>query len=130
MHRFCETFVEGEDLHSRLKTSLEEVLAHRVAELGDRISEIDLEKAIRDLLPLAKNYVGSSVRERIEAARALTNKGSVMAHPVLGVFSEQRFRLRRPLGILTGTIDKLLVSPAGNGVGHRNVVRLDLLQAS
>jgi hypothetical protein len=26
-----------------------------------------------------------------------------------GVFSEQRFRLRRPAGILTGTIDKLLI---------------------
>jgi ATP-dependent helicase/nuclease subunit A len=117
MHRFCEMFVEDEDLHARLKTSLEEVLAQKVAELGDRISEIDSEKAIRDLLPLAKNYVGSRVRERIESARALANNGSAMAHSGLGVFSEQRFRLRRPLGILTGTIDKLLVSPAGNGEG-------------
>ena len=117
MHRFCEKFVEAEDLHARLKTSFEEVLAQRVAELGDRISEIDSEKAIRDLLPLAKNYVESSLRKRIESARALTRNDFTMTHPVLGVFSEQRFRLRRPLGILTGTIDKLVASPAGNGEG-------------
>jgi ATP-dependent helicase/nuclease subunit A len=117
MHRFCEKFVEGEDLHARLKTSFEDVLAQRIAELGDRISEIDSEKAIRDLLPLAKNYVGSRVRERIEAARALSNNGSAMKNAMLGVFSEQRFRLRRPLGILTGTIDKLVATPAANGEG-------------
>ena len=28
-----------------------------------------------------------------------------------------RFRLRRPLGILTGTIDKLLITPSANGEG-------------
>jgi hypothetical protein len=28
-----------------------------------------------------------------------------------------RFRLRRPLGILTGTIDKLLIQPAAKGDG-------------
>src|SRR5207249_2406963 len=34
-----------------------------------------------------------------------------------GLWSELRFRLRRPLGILTGTIDKLLITPANNGNG-------------
>src|SRR5439155_20351869 len=34
-----------------------------------------------------------------------------------GLWSELRFRLRRPLGILTGTIDKLLITPAPNGNG-------------
>src|SRR5207248_2613194 len=34
-----------------------------------------------------------------------------------GLWSELRFRLRRPLGILTGTIDKLLIRPADNGDG-------------
>jgi hypothetical protein len=41
----------------------------------------------------------------------------LITHSSIGVFSEQRFRLRRPLGILTGTIDKLLVSPAKDGEG-------------
>ncbi|HSE38525.1 MAG TPA: PD-(D/E)XK nuclease family protein, partial [Blastocatellia bacterium] len=86
-------------------------------ELGDRISEIDSEKALRDLLPLAKNYLASKVRERIESARALTTPASLITPSSIGVFSEQRFRLRRPLGILTGTIDKLLVSPAKDGKG-------------
>ena len=117
MHRFCEKFIEGDDINARLKSSFEDVLTQRAAELGDRISEIDSERALRDLLPLAKNYMGSKVRERIETARALTTSTSPITHPSLGVFSEQRFRLRRPLGILTGTIDKLLVFPAADGEG-------------
>jgi len=32
------------------------------------------------------------------------------------LWSELRFRLRRSSGILTGTIDKLLITPAGNGI--------------
>jgi len=119
VHRFCEKFIEGDDLHERLKSSFEDVLIQRAAELGDRISEIDSENALRDLLPLAKNYVGSQVRERIESARAITNHASLITPHSLGVFSEQRFRLRRPLGILTGTIDKLLICPAANHDGLR-----------
>ena len=34
-----------------------------------------------------------------------------------GPWSELRFRLRRSLGILTGTIDKLLITPAASGDG-------------
>ena len=116
IHRFCEKFQQGDDLRECLKSSFEDVLRQRAAELGDRISDIDSEKALRDLLPLAQNYAGSRVRERIESAHALTDNSSV-ARQSPGVFSEQRFRLRRPLGILTGTIDKLLVSPDANGDG-------------
>jgi ATP-dependent helicase/nuclease subunit A len=115
MHRFCEKFVTGGDLYEGLRGSFEEVSASRSIELGARISEIDAEKALRDLLPLAKNYVGSKVRDRIESARALTNNATFITHTSRGVFSEQRFRLRRPLGILTGTIDKLLILPARDG---------------
>ena len=41
-----------------------------------------------------------------------------------GVLSEQRFRLRRPLGILTGTIDKLLVS-SSEVDGRMNIEIID-----
>jgi hypothetical protein len=34
-----------------------------------------------------------------------------------GLWSELRFRLRRPQGILTGTIDKLLITPSVSGEG-------------
>jgi ATP-dependent helicase/nuclease subunit A len=117
IHRFCEKFQEGDDLYECLKSSFDDVLRQRAAELGDRTSEIDSEKALRDLMPLAQNYVGSKVRERIESARAIGNHASFISHQSPGVFSEQRFRLRRPLGILTGTIDKLLVVPVPNDDG-------------
>ncbi|MEK6409290.1 MAG: UvrD-helicase domain-containing protein [Acidobacteriota bacterium] len=115
IHRFCEQFNEGDDLHDSLSSSFEVVLRQRAAELGDRVFEIDSDKAIHDLLPLARKYVGSKVRERIESARAVPNHASRITHHSPGVFSEQRFRLRRPLGILTGTIDKLLVCASEAG---------------
>jgi ATP-dependent helicase/nuclease subunit A len=116
IHRLCETYSEGDDLHARLKSSFEEVLRQRAAQLSERLVEIDPEKAVHDLLPLARNYVSSSVRERIEAARTDGQSALGIQHVPLGVTSELRFRLRRPLGLVTGTIDKLLIYPSLAGV--------------
>lgn len=116
IHRFCEKFRASDDPDDCLKSSLDDVLRQRSAELGDRVLEIDPDKAVRELAPLARNYVASNVRRRVEDARAITPPASI-TYQGLGVLSEQRFRLRRPLGILTGTIDKLLVFPVSNGQG-------------
>ncbi|HSO74319.1 MAG TPA: UvrD-helicase domain-containing protein [Blastocatellia bacterium] len=116
IHRFCETFTVGDDLHERLRSSFTEVLKQREAQVSERLVEIDPEKALRDLLPLAGNYVSSRVRERIERARADAQQSDLSTQGLpLGVTSELRFRLRRPLGLVTGTIDKLVIyqSPAG-----------------
>jgi ATP-dependent exoDNAse (exonuclease V) beta subunit len=118
IHRFCETYSEGDDVHTALRSSLDEVLRQREAQLSERLIEIDPEKAIRDLAPLAANYVSSSVRERIEAARAEGQDSALgTQHLSLGVTSELRFRLRRPLGLVTGTIDKLLIYRSLTGLG-------------
>src|SRR5262249_16157907 len=114
IHKFCEKFKEGDDILDCLKRSFDDVLRLRAAELGDRILEIDSEKAIRDLAALARNYASSGVRKGIEAARALENVSADAQHPI-GALSEQRFRLRRPLGILTGSIDKLLIVRSETG---------------
>ena len=47
------------------------------------------------------------------------SKRTPSAYPAgdVGLWSEVPFRLRRPLGILTGAIDKLLVVPAADGKG-------------
>lgn len=116
IHRFCEKFRAGDDPDDCLKSSFDDVLRRRSAELAERILEIDPDNAVRELVPLARNYVASNVRRRVEAVRAIMPPASV-TYRRLGVLSEQRFRLRRPLGILTGTIDKLLVFPASNGQG-------------
>ncbi len=118
IHRFCEEFREGDDIHFCLNASFDYVLLQRAAQLGDRVSEIDIERALHDLLPLAQNYVGSNVRQRIEAVRTAAPDSSGIPHQFLtGVLSEQRFRLRRPLGILTGTIDKLIIRSSTDGGG-------------
>jgi ATP-dependent exoDNAse (exonuclease V) beta subunit len=118
IHSFCERYSEGDDLDECLKASFEEVVRLREAELADRILEIDVGTALRELRPLAENYRSSAVRRRIESVRAAAaGEGPDRIVPS-GVFSERRFRLRRPRAIVTGTIDKLLIysDPSGEGL--------------
>ncbi|HEV7475903.1 MAG TPA: PD-(D/E)XK nuclease family protein, partial [Pyrinomonadaceae bacterium] len=128
IHRFCETYTTRDNAPELLRKSFAEIVRLRQAELAERISEIDPDEAIAELLPLAQNYLSSAVFERIERAR--TAAVSVPAAIPLaaggkypgprgqaGLWSELSFRLRRPLGILSGAIDKLLITPAANGQG-------------
>ncbi len=131
IHRFCETFMEGDDPEARLAASFDDVVSQRQAELAGRAFDIDPPEAVRALLPLAKNYLKSDVFRRVTTAQqvvAPTSVGEFAAsdhrlksvphsESASGIWSELRFRLRRPLGILTGTIDKLLITPAAGGDG-------------
>jgi hypothetical protein len=85
---------------------------------------------VQDLLPLAQNYLKSEVFQRVKQAQkvapTLAGDSAEEVHRLKsvplpksspGLWSELRFRLRRPLGILTGTIDKLLIQPAPDGDG-------------
>jgi ATP-dependent helicase/nuclease subunit A len=118
IHRFCETFHEGDDVGTRLGTSFDEVVSQRKAELVGRDFDIDRPEAVRALRPLAENYLVSEVFKRASQAHRL-NGDTIISNPesAPGMWSELRFRLRRPLGILTGTIDKLLITPARKGDG-------------
>jgi len=119
IHRFCETYSEGDDPETRLRTSFEEVKALRQSELAGRAFGINDEEAVRALLPLAQHYLQSDVFARVSKLHKLDgdNPQSAIPNPqASGLWSELRFRLRRPVGILTGTIDKLLITPNGNGV--------------
>jgi ATP-dependent helicase/nuclease subunit A len=117
IHRFCETFLPGDEPSERLLRSFKDVTGARQVELAERWMEIDEDKAIKDLLPLALNYLSSPVFERIERARR-SSAGLAMGMPagVEGLWSELSFRLRRPLGVLTGAIDKLLVTKSDRGL--------------
>ncbi|MCM3870529.1 MAG: UvrD-helicase domain-containing protein [Pyrinomonadaceae bacterium] len=118
IHRFCETYSPGDEVEIRLARSLEDVLASRQAELADRVLDIDREEALKELAPFARNYLISDVFQRIEIVRKAA--GAVFSNAPTsgpGIWSELTFRLRRPLGILTGTIDKLVVSPSPSGKG-------------
>ena len=124
IHRFCETFSTGDDPQSRLRSSFEDIIRQRRAELAGRAFQIDTEEAVHDLTPLAQNYLVSEVFQRVSAANRLNgeslNPQSAIRNPQSsssGLWSELRFRLLRPLGILTGTIDKLLITPAATGNG-------------
>jgi ATP-dependent helicase/nuclease subunit A len=126
IHRFCETYATNDDPEKLLGQSFDEVVRSRQAQLADRLVEINKEEAISELFPLAQNYLSSAVFERVERARAMSG-AFVLAAGVsrpfagprneVGLWSELGFRLRRPLGILTGAIDKLLITPSTNGKG-------------
>lgn len=120
IHRFCETFIDGDDAETRLRASFEDIVAQRQSELTGRAFEIKAAEAVPDLLPLAQNYLQSEVFQRVShASRHAENSESAIRHPQSepGLWSELRFRLRRPLGILTGTIDKVLITPSATGEG-------------
>lgn len=123
IHRFCETYATGEALEEVLQRSFADVVRSRQAEMGDRLLEINYEAGVAELLPLAQNYLSSGVFERVERARALSahfgigvnNKSPSGLSVAPGLWSELSFRLRRPLGILSGAIDKLLITPNADG---------------
>jgi ATP-dependent helicase/nuclease subunit A len=111
IHRFCERYTADQNAEQCLRESFEEVVRLRQAQLADRLVEINFDAAIKDLLPLAKNYLASDVFRRLEAAPKAHN--SIQPSGETGLWSEVTFRLRRPLGILFGAIDKLLITPTG-----------------
>ena len=115
IHRFCERYTVDQDVEDCLRRSFDEVVHLRQAQLADRLVEIDPEAAIKDLLPLAKNYLASDVFRRVEAAPKILDENSKPGGEA-GLWSELGFRLRRPLGILFGIIDKLLITPSPSGV--------------
>ncbi|MFN2515632.1 MAG: 3'-5' exonuclease, partial [Pyrinomonadaceae bacterium] len=144
IHRFCETYSTKDDPEQLLRRSFDDLVRMRQAELADRLVEINRDEAIADLLPLARNYLSSAVFERVERARAAlsvapADRGPRPGSPAgvgvaggyagstdgyssgprgeSGLWSELSFRLRRPLGILSGAIDKLLITPAADGKG-------------
>jgi len=113
IHRFCEVYQQGEEAEARLRDSFLEVIRSRQAELGDRLFEIDTEVAVKELLPLAQNYLASQLFQRINSASLKNTQNAPTDEP--GLWSELSFRLRRPNGILTGTIDKLLITLLADG---------------
>lgn len=118
IHRFCETYSPGDEPEERLKQSFADVIRARQAQLADRLEDINEAEALKELWPLAQNYLVSTVFSRAEAIRRV---GGAKAHQQpgagAGLWSELSFRLRRPWGMLTGTIDKLLISQAAAGDG-------------
>ena len=123
IHRFCETFTAGDAPEAVLRRSFEDIVQIRQAELADRLGDINEDEALADLFPLALNYLNSDVFKRIERARdravGLTKTSVLPKFPSSagGLWSELSFRVRRPLGIVTGAIDKLLITESDSGKG-------------
>jgi len=115
IHRFCERYTPDQSAEECLQQSFEDVLRLRQAQLSDRFIEIDRDAAIKALLPLAENYLASDVYRRVEAAPKIAEQNSPRPAGQDGLWSEVGFRLRRPLGVLFGIIDKLLITHSAAG---------------
>jgi len=122
IHRFCERYTPDQDVDGCLRTSFDEVVRNRQAELADRLVEIDTAAAIKELLPLAKNYLASDVFQRVERARASAGSNGARPSGDRGIWSELSFRLRRPLGLVSGAIDKLLVTQLKDGTYEAEII--------
>jgi ATP-dependent helicase/nuclease subunit A len=122
IHRFCEKFTVDQSVEECLRRSFEDVVRLRQAQLADRLVEIDPEAAIRDLMPLAKSYLASNVFKRVEAAPKVQENEAPRPAGDSGLWSELSFRLRRPLGILHGIIDKLLITRSAEGVSEIEII--------
>ena len=106
VHRFCETYESGLDVKDCLAASFDYVVASRPATIGERITLDQREIAIAEMRPLVDSYLTSDVFKRVEAARA-----AGISTAESRVYNEQNFVLRRPLGSLSGTIDKMVITP-------------------
>ena len=76
IHRFCERYTPDQSAEECLRTSFDEVVRLRQAQLSDRFVEIDHEAAIRAMLPLARNYLASDVFRRVEAVPKIAEQNS------------------------------------------------------
>jgi ATP-dependent helicase/nuclease subunit A len=121
IHRFCEQYTPEQSPEECLRHSFGEVVRMRQAALADRLGEINVESSIKELMPLVNNYLNSDVYRRIENAR-LDTEQPVRPNAELGLWSEVPFRLRRPLGVLNGIIDKLLITRAPDGVVEIEII--------
>ena len=115
VHRFCERYSSELDAQVVLKESFDEVVRLRQADLADRLGEINYDAALVTLSPLIRNYLESDVFARIGRAEAHRTAVSIVPIFEPGLWSELPFKLRRPLGVLSGAIDKLLVYPTSDG---------------
>jgi len=115
IHRFCERYTPDQSAEECLRESFEDVLRLRQAQLSDRFIEIDHKAAMKALTPLAQNYLESDVFRRVEAAPKILEPNSPRPAGQDGLWSEVGFRLRRPLGVLFGIIDKLLITRSAAG---------------
>jgi ATP-dependent helicase/nuclease subunit A len=114
IHRFCERYTSDQSAEECLRASFDEVVRLRQAQLSDRFIEIDYDAAIKELLPLANNYLSSDVFSRVEAAPKIAEHYATRPAGEDGLWSELSFRLRRGPGILNGIIDKLLITHAAD----------------
>ena len=114
IHRFCELYTPDQNAEELLRRSFDEILHLRQAQLADRLVEINFDAAMKELIPLAQNYLVSDVFKRVEAAPKVVDENA-KPNGEPGLWSEVSFRLRRPLGILFGIIDKLLIARSPEG---------------
>ncbi len=120
IHRFCETLLPGDDVRERLRASLRDVRTARGDAYAEVFAAFDEEASLSRLEPLARNYVASPMRMRVDERLAAGVRLPTGQHEF--VLSELAFTLRVPEGFIHGTIDKVLLTPLASGRMRATVV--------
>ena len=113
IHRFCETLLPGEGIEARLRQSLRDVRTRRGDAFADLFAALDEEAALDEVEPLARNYVASRMRLRVDERLAAGHRLPDGGHEL--VRSELPFTLRVAGGLVFGVIDKVLLTPLPTG---------------
>ncbi|MBX7221647.1 MAG: UvrD-helicase domain-containing protein [Blastocatellia bacterium] len=123
VHRFCEIFREGDDLYDTLRQSLMDVRAARNDEWSDELAAVDEDATLRDLGPLAQNYIYSNLHRKVEERWRAGENPDVLRNPARHPFvkSELSFALRTEAAMILGSVDKLLLTEARDGL-HVHVI--------
>lgn len=113
VHRFCEE-LQPEDQDDQ---ALHQVLCRAVASLraDGRLEDVALDDAaiVNDTWWLARQYAQSELRRQIDEAQRRASAASAGDE----VWSEQMFTIRCGAALVTGVMDKVLISPHASGQG-------------
>jgi ATP-dependent exoDNAse (exonuclease V) beta subunit len=119
IHRFCENYTASANIDDCLRVSLSEVRRERHQWLKELESDFDEDVTIRSLRRLARNFAGSQMFRRLDGMHRSSMHPNRLDDQVGDsvTFSEHTFVLRRRSVMLSGTIDKLVLTRSAGRSG-------------
>lgn len=115
MHRFCDTFQDGDDADRCLRNAVQHVRRVGTSDGFNEYSAIDDRDVVFDLKPLVRNFLDSRIRTEIDERRKAGTPDEVSGrHPF--VLSEIGFTLRTEAATILGAMDKILLTETPRGI--------------
>lgn len=115
MHRFCDTFRDGNDAERCLRDAVQHIRRVGTADGFNEYSAFEDDDVVFDLKPLVRNYLESRIRTEIDERRRAASPDELSGrHPF--VLSEIGFTLRTEAATILGAMDKILLTETPRGL--------------